>query len=150
VTLEALLTFFGILVAVLAIARPVQRHSLMLFATPWRLVAAVLLSLVLIVCRDAPFGVSPPFGWSLPKVLFGLTLGAFLVPVGAALWSWVSWRRAKLNGRRIGRVESIFQTALREREFDEVERIVRRIRKRRSIYRRVRSPFCSVLQWSRR
>ncbi len=30
-TLEALLTFFGILVAVLAVVRPVQRQSLRLF-----------------------------------------------------------------------------------------------------------------------
>jgi len=82
-------------------------------------------SFLLIVCRDAPFGVSPPFGWPLPKVLFGLTLGAFLAPVGAVVWCWVSWKRAKLNGRRIDRVEDVFQAALREHEFDEVERIVR-------------------------
>jgi hypothetical protein len=87
-TLEALLTFAGILVAVLAIARPVQRRSLILFASVWRLGAGILLSFVLIFCRDAPFGMSPPFGWPLPTVLFSLTIGAFLIPVLAALWSW--------------------------------------------------------------
>jgi hypothetical protein len=126
VTLEALLTFFGILVAVLAVARPVQRHSLRLFVPAWRLPAAVMLSLALIICRDAPFGVSPPFGWSLSKVTFALTLGAFVVPVLAALSCWASWDRASLGGKRIDRIENIFQAALREREFDEVERIVRR------------------------
>jgi hypothetical protein len=126
VSLEALLTFFGILAAVLALARPVQRHSLMLFAPPWRISFALLVSFALIVCRDAPFGVPPPFGWPLPQVLFGLTLASFLVPVLAALWTWASWHRAKLTHRRIERVENIFLDAIREREFDEVERIVRR------------------------
>ncbi|MGA8153316.1 MAG: hypothetical protein WB952_20360 [Terriglobales bacterium] len=125
-TLEALLTFFGILVAVVAIARPVQRLSLRLFVPAWRLGAALLLSLALIVCRDAPFGVRPPFGWPLDNAMFGLTLGAFAIPVLAALWGWASWDRASLGGNRMGRVENVFKAALREREFDEVERIVRK------------------------
>jgi hypothetical protein len=126
VTLEALLTFAGILVGVLAIARPVQRHSLFLFGSVRRLFPAILISFLLIVCRDAPFGVHPPFGWSLPRVLFGLTVGAFLIPVLAAVWSWASWNRARLTSRRVSYVENLFQAALREREFDEVERIVRK------------------------
>jgi hypothetical protein len=124
-TLEALLTFAGILAAVLAVARPVQRRSLILFASVWRLGFAILLSFFLIFCRDAPFGMSPPFGWPLPTVLFSLTIGAFLIPVLAALWSWASWHRAKLTGNKIKHVEKLFQAALREHEFDEVERIVR-------------------------
>jgi hypothetical protein len=126
VTLEALLTFFGILVAVLAIARPVQRLSLRLFVPAWRLGVALLLSLALIVCRDAPFGVRPLFGWPLDKAVFGLTVGAFIIPVLAALWGWFSWDRAKLTPRRIAHIENVFKAALREREFDEVERIVRK------------------------
>jgi len=126
VTLEALLTFAGILVGVLAIARPVQRHSLFLFGSVWRLVPAIFISFFLIFCRDAPLGMSSPFGWPLPTVLFGLTAGAFLIPVLAAVWSWASWHRAKLTDRRIKHIENLFQAALREREFDEVERIVRK------------------------
>jgi hypothetical protein len=125
VTLESLLTFIGILVAVLAIVRPVQRRSLVLFVPLWGLGAAILLSLVLVICRDAPLGIPPPFGWPLSRVLFGLTLGAFLIPVGAALWSWACWQRAKLAGEKIRGIEAVFQAALREREFDEVERILR-------------------------
>jgi hypothetical protein len=126
VTLEALLTFIGILVGVLAIARPVQRRSLTLFVPLWVLPVAIGLSLLLLIFRDAPFGVVPPFGWPLSLVLYGLTLGAFLIPVGAAVWGWFSWYRARLSGNRMRRVEGVFQTALREREFDEVERILRR------------------------
>ncbi len=124
-TFEALLTFLGILVAVLALIRPVQRRSLRLFVPAWRMSSALLLSLALIVCRDAPLGVPPPFGWPLSTVLFALTLLSFLVPVAAALWSLCTWRRAKLTDKNIGRVEGIFRAALQEREFDEVERVVR-------------------------
>jgi hypothetical protein len=128
VTLEALLTFFGILIAILAIARPVQRASLKLFVRVWLwvLVLAILLSVALIVFRDAPLGLKPLFGWSLSGVTFGLTLGAFAAPVLAALCCWKAWDRAKLTGTRARLVESAFKVALREREFDEVERIVRK------------------------
>lgn len=127
-TLEALLTFFGILIAILAIARPVQRASLKLFVRVWLwvLVGATLVSVALIVCRDAPLGWRPPFGWSLSGVMFGLTLGAFAAPVLAALCCWKAWDRAKLTRKRASLVESVFKVALREREFDEVERIVRK------------------------
>jgi hypothetical protein len=128
VTLEALLTFFGILIAVLAIARPVQRASLKLFVRVWLwvLVGAILLSVALIACRDAPLGWKPLFGWSLSGVMFGLTVGAFATPVLAALCCWKTWDRAKLTHKRASVVETVFKVALREREFDEVERIVRK------------------------
>jgi hypothetical protein len=114
VTLAALLTLFSILLAVLAVARPVGRRSLALFFPLWRVLAAILASFAFIVCRDAPFGVIPPFGWSLSTVTFGLTVGAFIIPVLAGLWGWASWERAKLTSGRIRRVENVFRAALRE------------------------------------
>jgi hypothetical protein len=125
-TLEALLAFIGILVAIVAVARPVQRRSLTLFVSTWWLSAAILLSFFLIICRDAPFGVRPPFGWTLPIVVFGLTIAAFVVPILAAICGGLSWYRAKLTNKRIQCVGELFQAALREGEFDEVERILRR------------------------
>jgi hypothetical protein len=126
VTLEALLTFIAILVAILAVVRPVQRHSLILFVPMGWLGAAIFLSFFLIICRDAPLGMSPPFGWSLPVVVFCLTIAAFLIPIAAAVWSWLCWHQARLTAKRIKCVENVFQAALREREFDEVERILRK------------------------
>lgn len=125
-TLEALLTFVGILVGVLAIARPVQRQSLLLFVPWWVLPSSVGLALILLIIRDTPLGVAPPFGWSLPLVLYGLTLGAFLIPVAAAGWGLFSWHNAKLTDTKLRRVEKLFHTSLREQELDEFERIVRR------------------------
>ncbi len=126
VTLESLLSLFAILIAILAIARPVQRRSILLFGRPRLVSSAILIALALIVCRDAPFGVRPPFGWSLPVVIFGLTIGAFVIPVVAAIIGWMSWNTAHLSPGRSARMEEILQAALREREFDEVERILRK------------------------
>jgi hypothetical protein len=72
-TLEGLLKFIGVVVAAWAIARPVQRRSLRLFVPAWCLPLAIGSSIALIICRDAPFGVRPPFGWPLYEVMFGLT-----------------------------------------------------------------------------
>jgi hypothetical protein len=57
-------------------------------------------------------------------VAFFITLAAFLVPVGAGIWAWVSWHRAKLTPGKLVEVEQIFRASLREKEFDEVERIL--------------------------
>lgn len=129
-TFAALLTWFSILVAVLALARPVGRRSLELFVPRWRWFAAILLSVACMICRDAPLGVPPLFHLSLDLAQFLLTLIAFLVPLGVALWSWATWSRAKITSRNIGRVESVFSAALREKQFDEVERIVRKNQER--------------------
>jgi len=58
--------------------------------------------------------------------MFGLTVGAFIIPVLAGLWGWASWDLARLTSGRIRRVENVFRAALREHEFDEVERIIRK------------------------
>ena len=123
-TLDTLFTICGILVAVLTIMRPVQRHSILLFVPLRWMALALIACFVLIVCRDAPFGVDPPFGWPLQKVVFFITLAAFLIPVGAAIWAWVCWDRAKLTDGKLIKVERIFRASLREKEFDEVERIL--------------------------
>lgn len=125
-TFEALLTFFAVLVGALTIARPVQRRSLALFFPTWCLLFAVLISVGLLILRDAPYGVPPPRGWELEKVLFWLTMGAFFVPVSAALWAWGAWHRARLSRRGMAKVEQVFAAALREHEFDEVERILQK------------------------
>src|ERR1700682_3498409 len=123
-TLDTLFAICGILVAVLTIMRPIQRHSILLFV-PLRWMALALIACFgLIVCRDAPFGVKPPFGLSLQKVVFFMTVAAFSIPVGAAIWAWFCWYRAKLTDEKLSRVEQLFKSSLREKEFDEVERIL--------------------------
>lgn len=141
-TLDTLFAICAILVAVLTVMRPIQRHSILLFVPLRWMALALIACFVLIVCRDAPFGVEPPFGWSLQKVVFFITIAAFLIPVGAAIWAWVCWHRAKLTDKRLTRVEQVFRASLREKEFDEVERI---LSKNKEELRRLPASAASVL-----
>jgi hypothetical protein len=75
-----------------------------------------------------PLGLPTPFGWRLDLVMYLLTLGAFLIPVIAALLGWRWWYTAKLTNRSMPLLESFFQAALRESVFDEVERVLRKNR----------------------
>lgn len=123
-TLAALLTVFSITLAIFSLARPVGRRSLALFVPAWRMALAICLSFICILVRDAPFGVKPPFHWRLDLVEFGLTLSAFLAPVGIAVWCWRTWHQAKLTPRNVDRLENVIKAAIREDEFDEIERII--------------------------
>lgn len=129
-SLEGLLTFIGILVGIMAIVSPVQRRSLNLFVPGRYLAGSLLFSLILLIIRDAPFGVPPPFGLPLEPVLFSMTVASFLLPVIAAVWSWVAWHQARLTPKKLLLVEDVFQAALRDDQFDELERIVRKNRDR--------------------
>jgi hypothetical protein len=123
-SLEGLLTYVGLLVAALAIMSPVQRRSLGLFIPKWFLPISIVIALLFLVVRDMPLGLPPPFGWRLDLVTYFLTVGAFLIPVLAALLGWWRWYTAKLTSRSMPLLESFFQGALRESVFDEVERVV--------------------------
>ncbi len=125
-SLEGLLTYFGLLVAALAIMGPIQRHALGLFIPKWFLPISAITALVLLIFRDMPLGINTPFGWRPDLVAYLLTLGAFVIPVTAAFWSWKLWYTAKLTSRNVSRLESFFQAALRESSFEEVERVLRK------------------------
>jgi len=124
--LEGLLTFFGLLAAALAIMGPVQRRALGLFVPKWLLPTSILVALLLLVLRDMPLGIPTLFGWRLEIVSYLLTLGAFVVPVAAALASWQLWYNARLSDRNLVGLEPFLQTALQQSEFQEVDRILRK------------------------
>jgi hypothetical protein len=124
--LEGLLTFFGLLVAALAIMGPVQRRALALFIPKWLLPTSILVALLFLVLRDMPLGIPTLFGWRLDLVSYLLTLGAFVVPVGAALYSWGLWLEARLSDRNVAGLEPFLQTTLQQGEFQEVDRILRK------------------------
>lgn len=126
--LEALLTFFGLLAAAVAIMGPVQRRALLLFVPKWLLPASSLAALILLIIRDTPLGVPPPFGWRLDMVTYLLSLGAFVLPVSGAAFAWFLWWNAKLSDRNLPQLKEFLQSALREGEFDEVDRVLRKNR----------------------
>lgn len=124
--LEGLLTFFGLLAAAAAIMGPVQRRALLLFVPKWLLPLSSLVALILLIIRDTPLGISPPFGWRLDMVTYLLSLGSFVLPVSGAFIAWFLWWNARLSSRNLPRLEDLLQSALREGEFDEVDRVLRR------------------------
>jgi hypothetical protein len=124
--LEGLLTFFGLLAAALAIMGSVQRRALALFVPKWLLPISILAALFFLVLRDMPLGIPTPFAWRLDLVSYLLTLGAFTVPVVAALVSWKLWHRARLSDRNVAGLELFLQTSVQQGEFEEVDRILRR------------------------
>lgn len=128
--LEGLLTFFGLLLAALAIMGQVQRRALALFVPKWLLPASILAALLLLELRDLPLGIPAIFGWRLDLVSYLLTLGAFIAPVAAALVSWKYWYDARLSDRNLAGLEPFLQAALQQGEFDEVDRVLRRNRDR--------------------
>jgi hypothetical protein len=129
-SLEGLLTYFGLLAAALAIMGPVQRRALSLFVPRWLLPASIVVALAFLILRDTPLGIPPPLGLRLDLVTYLLTLGAFLLPVSAAFVAWVLWFDAKLSSRNLPQLEAFLQTALREGKFDEVDRVLGRNRGR--------------------
>jgi hypothetical protein len=131
-SLESLLTFFALLAAAAAIMKPVQRKSLQMFMPRWTVPATILAGLTCLILRDMPLGLNPPFGWRLDLVTYLLTLGAFLLPLVGALVAWMLWLDAKLSSRNISELEPFLQTALRESELDEVDRVLRKNIKRLS------------------
>ena|SRR5271167_133133 len=100
-SLEGLLTYFGLLVAALTIMSPVQRRSLGLFIPKLFLPISIIIALILLVVRDMPLDLPTAFGGRLDLVTYLLTLGAFLIPVIAALFGWWRWYTAKLTNRRV-------------------------------------------------
>jgi hypothetical protein len=125
-SLEGLLTYFGLLAAALAIMGPVQRRALALFVPRWLLPISTVLALAFLILRDTPLGIPPPFGWRVDLVTYLLTLGAFVLPVSAAFIAWLLWFDCELSNRNLPQLEAFLQTALREGKFDEVDRVLRR------------------------
>lgn len=124
--LDALLTYFGILVAALAIMGSVQRKSLVIFVPRWLLILPTTLAIVFLIVRDMPPGLRPIFGWRQDMATYSLTLGAFIIPVLGAMAGWLLWYRARLTGSNIPYLKALFDTALQKGEFDEVDRVLRK------------------------
>jgi hypothetical protein len=122
-TLEGLLSFFTILVAIMALVDPVQRLSLS-FIAPWRwLFGAAAVSAVLLLVRDAlrVGGLGEATDGTLSSL-------SFVIPAAAGFVCIRTWQRAKLPrepDRALHAVYQLVRAALLEDRFTEVERVLR-------------------------
>jgi len=122
-SLEGLLAIAGIVLAVYAIAQPVQRRSISLFVPGWLVPFSLLLSAVVLFWREGAsvFGYEF-FSWSN----FTLTVVSFFFPVIATSWAIALWHIARLTKRKDKRFRDFVLACLREGKFDELVRILER------------------------
>ena len=89
------------------------------------MLVAIVVAIAFLFCRDLPLGWNP-FNLPMPIVKELLNIGSFVVLGLASWWSWQRWTQAKLTCKNsVKVVENVFRAALRESQFDEVERFVR-------------------------
>ena len=122
-SLEGLLAIAGIVLAVYAIAQPVQRRSISLFVPGWLVPFSLLLSAVVLFWREGAsvFGYEF-FSWSN----FTLTVVSFFFPVIATSWAIALWYIARLTKSKDKRFRDFVLACLRECKFDELVRILER------------------------
>src|SRR5262245_29902787 len=103
-SLEGLLSFLAILVAIMALVDLVQRRSLS-FLAPWRwLVGAAGVSAILLLVRDA-LRVSG-FGGPVDGILSSLS---FVLPASAGIVCVRTWQRAQLPSEPDRALDAVYQ-----------------------------------------
>jgi hypothetical protein len=120
-TLDGLLALAGILVAILAIANPVQRRSILLFIPRTILLVALITSVLAVVyLRTGEMWGTPLPQWSQ----FILYSGSFLLPVLAVVACLLCWHRAHLTKNKVDGFRDVVYAAMREGTYDELDRIL--------------------------
>ncbi|SHJ18655.1 hypothetical protein SAMN02745165_01737 [Malonomonas rubra DSM 5091] len=120
----SLFAFGGILVAVFAIANPVQRFSFRMFVSAEELFQCFLLTFVLI---QLPEFAELVMKKSIPAAgQWGIDIASFLVPV-VAVFCWLErWWKAELSTENEKLLPELIQVGLREGMMDEIGRVLSR------------------------
>ncbi len=124
-SLEGLLTVIGIIIAIYALAQPIQRLSVHIFVPIWLIISLIIFSAVILMgryavhtfCRYEFFEFYP---WSD----FISMISTFLLPVVGAIIAVIFWYRAKLTSRKDGKFREFILTSLYEDKFGELIRIL--------------------------
>ena len=120
-SLDSLLAFVGILMAIYAIVDSVQRCSIGLFVSRWIVAGSLVLAFLLILTPQVieVCGCSLSAGGAL-----AFRLSSFMIPVGGVLWGGWQWRRKKLTAKNANGLPELLAVSLRESRFDEAKQIV--------------------------
>lgn len=121
-TIASLMTVVGIVLALFALAHPVQRRSIAMFVAPKDILGSLVCSAVLLFIVEAfeAAGVT-----SLSFVWFLLRTSAIVIPIGAAAHAYGCWREAKLTADRTAEFRQFLLACLHEGAFEELIRILR-------------------------
>jgi len=120
-SLDSLLAFVGILIAIYALAGPIQRRSMGMFISRWVLFVPFGASFVLVMVPD----VADAWGCSIsPWSELGVQTGSFILPMIGVLAAWLQWREKKLTNGNAKQLPELLSVSLRENHFDEAKQIV--------------------------
>ncbi len=120
-TLEGLLAIAGIIVALYAVAQPVQRRSVGLFVPVWLVPGSLVLSAVILLWREGGRAFGHEFS---PRGDFAMTVASFALPIVATSSAIWLWHAARITKRKDTRFRGFVLTCLRENRFDELVRII--------------------------
>ena len=109
------------MVAIYALAPPVQRQSVPLFASIQLVALSILISAGLLIWRSAVATFYIEFH---PWSDFASQIGAFVIPVLGLIVAYFSWRRANLTTKKDKKFRKFIQTCIKENRFDEPLRIL--------------------------
>ena len=120
-SLEGLLTVIGIIIAVYALAQPVQRKSLPLFIPVWLVPVFLLLSVLILIWRYAVL----TFGYEFyPWADIVSIVCAFFLPIIGALIAISLWHKAKLKNKTDKKFRNYIHTCHHDSKYDELVRII--------------------------
>jgi len=120
-SLEGLLTITGIIIAVYAFARPVQRRSLRLFVPVWLIPVSLFVSACILIYRYYVL----TFGYEFyPLADLISMVCAFFLPIVGALIAISLWHKAKLKNKTDKRFRDFILACLHDNTYDELVRIL--------------------------
>jgi len=120
-SLEGLLALIAIIIAIYALAQPVQRRSVLLLVPIWLVVLSVVISAGLLIWRYAV----PTFHYEFyPWADFVSMVGAFFLPTLGIIIAYVFWLRAKLSAKKDRKFRKFILTCIKDNRFDELLRIL--------------------------
>lgn len=119
--LEGLLALIGIIIAVYALAQPVQRRSVRLLVPVWLVISSVIISASLLIWRYAVTIFCYRF---YPWSDFASMISALVIPIIGVFIAFIYWQRAKLSAKKNKVFREFIQTSVKENKFDELLRIL--------------------------
>jgi len=118
---EGLLALIGIIIAVYALAQPIQRQSIRLLVPIKVLILSIFISAGLLIWR---YSVGA-FGYKFfPWSDFASMVGGFFLPIIGVIVAYIFWHRAKLSVNKNRGFRKFILTCIKENKYDELLRIL--------------------------
>jgi len=117
----SLMTLVGITIALVALAKPVQRQSIAMFVPVKRILAVVVCSAAIFLAVD---GLEAAGVKCCPVVWFTARTVAVLMLIAGGVWGYTLWRKAELRPDGSSQFRKFLLSCLHDDTFDELIRIL--------------------------